>query len=125
MNTVVRLLSVLGTVLVAGAFSGAVAQSPAAPSVKATTTDASAAPLKTVLVDDTVTDTQLKQILAKGYRPTKQEPGHEVAYCRRENLVGGRFDTRVCKTARQILEQEQRGRDTLEQMQRISLQAGK
>jgi|SRR5215472_7182809 len=136
MNAVVRLLSVIGIVLIAAASSGAVAQSPPAPSVKATTTDAPAsgnggaqAPAvkspKKVLVDDTVTDTQLKQILAKGYKPTKQEPGHEVSYCRREYLLGQRFETRVCKTAAQILEQEQQGRDSLERMQRNSLQAGR
>ena len=132
MNAVVRLLSVIGTVLVVDAFSGAVAQTPPAPSVNATTTDASAsaqAPAvkspKKVLVDDTVTDTQLKQILAKGYRPARQEPGHEISYCRRESLAGERFETTVCKTAAQILAQEQQARDSLDRMQRISLQAGR
>ena len=153
MNAVVRLLWVIGAVLVADAPLGAVAQSPAAaPSVtgqKATTTDPSAGgksemdakpggaatspadaqtvankSVKNVLVDDTVTDAQLRQILAKGYRPVTQAPGNEVSYCRNEQLSGERFQTKVCKTARRILEDEQRAKDLTDSVQRIGLQTG-
>ena len=64
-----------------------------------------------VLVDDTVTDAQLKQILAQGYRPEKQVFGNEVLYCRKEQLIGDRFQTRVCKTAVRILEDQRRAKD--------------
>jgi hypothetical protein len=64
-----------------------------------------------VLVDDTVTDAQLKQILAQGYRPEKQAFGNEVLYCRREQLTGARFQTKVCKTAVRILEDQRRAKD--------------
>ena len=64
-----------------------------------------------VLVDDTVNDAQLKQILAQGYRPEKQVFGNEVLYCRREQLTGDRFQTRVCKTAVRILEDQRRAKD--------------
>ncbi|MBV9531005.1 MAG: hypothetical protein JO283_08035 [Bradyrhizobium sp.] len=80
--------------------------------------------VKNVLVDDTVTDAQLKQILAKGYRPVKQAPGNEVSYCRNERLSGERFQTRVCKTARRILEDEQRAKDLTDYVQHVGLQTG-
>ena len=78
-----------------------------------------------VLVDDTVTQAQLKQILAKGYRPVAQASGNEVSYCRSEQLSGERFQTKVCKTARRILEDEQRGKDLLNSVDRISLLMGR
>ena len=81
--------------------------------------------VKNVLVDDTVTDAQLKQILAKGYRPVTQASGHEVSYCRNEQLSGERFQTKVCKTARRILEDEQRGKDFVNSVERIGLQMGR
>ena len=81
--------------------------------------------VKNVLVDDTVTDAQLKQILAKGYRPVKQAPGDEVSYCRSERLSGDRFETKVCKTARRILEDEQRGKELTNSVERIGLQSGR
>jgi len=80
--------------------------------------------VKHVLVDDTVTDAQLRQILAKGYRPVTQAPGNEVSYCRNEQLLGERFQTKVCKTARRILEDEQRAKDLTDYAQRIGLQTG-
>ena len=78
-----------------------------------------------VLVDDTVTDAQLKQILAQGYRPEKQVFGNEVLYCRREQLTGDRFQTNVCKTAVRILEDERRGKDFTNSVQQIGLQTGR
>ena len=80
--------------------------------------------VKNVLVDDTVTDAQLRQILAKGYKPVAQAPGHEVSYCRNEQLAGERFQTKVCKTARRILEDEQRAKDLTDYAQRMGLQTG-
>jgi hypothetical protein len=80
--------------------------------------------VKNVLVDDTVTDAQLKQILAKGYRPVKQAPGNEVSYCRNEQLSGERFQTKICKTARRILEDEQRAKDLTDYVQHVGLQTG-
>ena len=80
---------------------------------------------KNILVDDTVTEAQLKQILAKGYRPVTQAPGNEVSYCRGEQLSGERFQTKVCKTARRILEDEQRSKDLINSVDRIGLQSGR
>ena len=78
-----------------------------------------------VLVDDTVTDAQLKQILAQGYRAEKQAIGNEVLYCRSEQLTGDRFQTKVCKTAVRILEDQRRGKDFTNSVQQISLQTGR
>ena len=78
-----------------------------------------------VLVDDTVTDAQLKQILAQGYRPEKQVSGNEVLYCRNEQLAGDRFQTRVCKTAVRIFEDQRRGKDFTNSAQQIGLQTGR
>ena len=75
-----------------------------------------------VLVDDTVTDAQLKQILAQGYRAEKQAIGNEVLYCRSEQLTGDRFQTKVCKTAVRIFEDQRRGRAFTDSVQRIGLQ---
>jgi len=58
-------------------------------------------------VDDTVTDAQLKQILSKGYKPESQARGNEVYYCRSERQLGSRFETKLCKTAARILQEEQ------------------
>ncbi|MBV8743053.1 MAG: hypothetical protein JOZ12_14790 [Sinobacteraceae bacterium] len=76
-------------------------------------------------MDNTVNSAQLKQILARGYRPDKQASGNEVAYCRREQLTGDRFQTKVCKTAVQIFEEEQRGKDLTNGLQQSGLQTGR
>ena len=65
----------------------------------------------TVQISHTVTEAQLKQILAQGYRPENQVFRNEVLYCRREQLTGDRFQTRVCKTAVRILEDQRRAKD--------------
>jgi hypothetical protein len=65
---------------------------------------ASSGATKTVLVDKTLTNAQVKQLLAKGYRP--QGRGDNVYYCRREQVLGSRFEQKVCKTADQITRAE-------------------
>lgn len=75
-------------------------------------------PRRKILVDDTVNDAQLKQILAKGYRAESQARGNEVYYCRSDHELGTRFAEKVCKTARRILQDELQGKSattTIEQ----------
>jgi len=48
-----------------------------------------------------------------------------VSYCRSERLSGQRFETKVCKTARRILEDEQRGKELINSVERIGLQSGR
>ena len=69
-------------------------------------------------MDDTVTDAQLKQILRKGYKPASQAREHEVYYCRSEQELGSRFETKVCKTAAQIFLDEQQGKDATTDVER-------
>jgi hypothetical protein len=100
-------------------------QPSSAPPREAVAKSTAAKPEGKILVDDTLNDAQLKQILAKGYRPEAQAPGHEVSYCRREYLSGERFVTKVCKTGARILEDEQRGRDLINSVERIGLQSSR
>ena len=71
-----------------------------------------------ILVDDTVTDAQLRQILNKGYKPASQARGNEVYYCRSERELGSRFETKVCKTAAQIFQEEQGSKEAATYVQR-------
>jgi hypothetical protein len=75
-------------------------------------------PGRKVLVDDTVTDAQLKQILSKGYKPVSQGRGNQVNYCRVERELGSHLETRVCKIATQILREEQGGKQAATDVQR-------
>jgi hypothetical protein len=73
---------------------------------------------KVVLVDNFVNDAQLKQILARGYRP--EGHGGETLYCRSEQPLGTRFKTKTCKTSARILEDELRGKDVTTSAQRTT-----
>jgi hypothetical protein len=75
-------------------------------------------PGRKVLVDDTVSDAQLKQILKRGYRPASQARGNEVYYCRSEQELGSHFETKVCKTAAQILHEERGSKDATADLER-------
>jgi len=61
---------------------------------------------------------QLRQILAQGYR--REKHGGETLYCRREQVMGSRFEKTICKTAYQIAEQTQMGRDLADMKERPS-----
>jgi hypothetical protein len=134
-NPTLRLLLVISAFLFADTFAAdppastrggqSLSQPSAASPQEAVAKTPAGEPVRKVLVDDTLTDAQLKQILAKGYRPEAQMPGHEVSYCRGEYLSGDRFVTKVCKTGEQILEDEQRGRDLLNSVERIGLQSAR
>jgi hypothetical protein len=75
---------------------------------------------KKVLVDDTLNDAQLKQILAKGYRPTSQARSNEVLYCRSERELGSRFEKKVCKTATRIIQDELHGKEATTRLEQTS-----
>ena len=158
MNTVARLLPLIGTVVISGVFAAdpVVSESDEPPSqpaaaapsqtgeqppavaptgpstMRAATPDQASSgkpdnaqpvankPARKVLVDDTVTDAQLKQILRKGYKPESQARGNEVFYCRSESELGSRFQMKVCRTATRILEEERQGKDVTTEVQRPS-----
>ena len=71
---------------------------------------------KTKLVDNTVTDAQLKHILAQGYRP--EGKGDQVLYCRREPILGSHFEQKACRSATQILFEEKNAPETMDKAQR-------
>ena len=135
MNKAARLLPAICTVAISGVFAAdpppqpaaaapaqTVAPSPAA-ALTGVSSTANAQPVANksgakVLVDDTVTDAQLKQILRKGYQPAAQAHGNEVYYCRSAHELGTRFETKVCKTAAQILFDEQQGKEATTDVER-------
>jgi hypothetical protein len=71
---------------------------------------------KVVLVDKTMTDAQVKDLLAQGFKPQKQ--GDDIVYCRREAPVGSRFEQKICRTAEQINLQRSDSKEITEQLQR-------
>ena len=134
MNKVARLLPAICTVAISGVFAAdppqpvvaappqTVAQSPAAAQPAASSTAHAQAVARQsgrkVLVDDTVTDAQLKQILRKGYTPESQARGNEVYYCRVERELGTRFERKLCKTAAHILQDEEWGKEATTDVER-------
>ena len=65
--------------------------------------------VKVTLVDNDINDEDLKQILAKGYRPKAK--GDKVVYCRSETPLGTRFSTTICRSSAQILADELHGKE--------------
>jgi hypothetical protein len=87
--------------------------------VSATTASATAAkPAPTVLEDKTLTQDEVKQILAQGYRPMNRDG--QLYYCRRESELGSRFESLRCRTAEQAKDLTRNGRDMLDKLQRPS-----
>jgi hypothetical protein len=73
-------------------------------------------PERLVLDDKTLTNAEVSQILAQGYRPQKGR-GDDVLYCRSEQPIGTRFAKKVCKSADQIKEQTRDSKDLAERQQ--------
>ena len=116
MRSVARLLLVICAGVVTYAF--AVGSDPSGGQPGRPPSQVANKPGRKVLVDDTVTDAQLKQILAKGYKPESQARGNEVYYCRRERSLGTRFETKVCKTSGHILQDELQGKEVTTRVER-------
>lgn len=75
-----------------------------------TTAPAAAKPERLVLEDKTLTNTEVSQMLAQGYKPQKGR-GDDVLYCRSEQPTGTRFPQKICKTADQIKAQMRDSKD--------------
>jgi hypothetical protein len=69
-----------------------------------------------VLRDKTLTESQVHQLLARGYKP--EAHGGDVYYCHREQQLGSRFETKVCRTAAQISEDVLASQEMVERRQR-------
>jgi hypothetical protein len=107
----------------AGSVANAAASTPAKSSptpspnpTSAAATSAADQPTKVVLVDKTLTNSQVKQLLSRGYKPEAR--GDNVFYCRREQQLGSRFETRVCRSAEQIAEAERASQEATKYIQR-------
>jgi hypothetical protein len=68
------------------------------------------APAQAAEVDRSQTDVD-NEMRKRGYKPTIYRG--ERVYCRSEALTGSNLESKVCRTARQIEDQERSGRDIL------------
>lgn len=87
-------------------------------SVGANAENASSKPKRIVLEDKTLTNEEVRQLFAQGYKPVGR--GREVHYCRSQMTTGSRFATTVCKTADQIKQLTQNSKDMLNSAQKPS-----
>ena len=77
---------------------------------------AGAQPNRIVLEDKTLTNDEVKALFAQGYKPVGRNG--EVYYCRREQQTGSRFATMTCKTADQMKQIAQDGKELLSAKQK-------
>lgn len=141
-----RMIVGLFTVLTVGALSQAMATDPPAEAPKAatstsapsSTTQASTTTSSTtsdkaatstdgtrqvrLIAGDEAADTRLKKLRAAGYRTEMH--GQDVVFCRKEPVLGTRFEHKVCHTAEELDNMSSNGRDTVETAQRNGLGVG-
>jgi len=72
---------------------------------------AAASPPRIVLEDKTLTNDEIRQLFAQGYKPVSRDG--EVYYCRREAEIGSRIATMHCKTAEQMKQITRDSKDLL------------
>ena len=65
-----------------------------------------------ILRDDTISDAELKQIISAHYRPEKRADG--VRYCRLEAPMGTRFQKKMCRTGREIIDDQIYAKELME-----------
>ena len=134
MDPFMRMIIGLFTVLSVGALSQAMATDPPAEAPKAatsaaatpssTTTAKSEDGAKTVklVAGDEAADARLKKLRAAGYKAEMH--GKDVVFCRKEPILGSRFEKKVCNTAEELDNQMSSGRDLVENTQRNGLGMG-
>ena len=66
----------------------------------ATATSADGTKTVQLIIADAAAATCLKKLLAAGYNP--QAHGDAVVFCRRESVLGTKFQRKVCNTAEQL-----------------------
>jgi curli biogenesis system outer membrane secretion channel CsgG len=94
-----------------------VAAAPVAP-VATNPTGAAPAPRHIVLEDKTLTNDEVRQLLAQHYKPVSRHG--EIYYCRREEHLGSRFAAMTCRTAEQMKALTQQSKDMLATQQKTS-----
>ena len=98
--------------------AAAAAATPTTTTPSAPTADSSAKPKPVVLEDKTLTEQEVKQLLAQGYRPLTRDG--QLYYCRRETETGSRFANLQCRTGEQAKQRTQDGNDWLSKVQKPS-----
>ncbi|MBV8852721.1 MAG: hypothetical protein JOY91_04935 [Sinobacteraceae bacterium] len=71
-----------------------------------------------VLEDKTLTNEEVKQLLAQNYRPMSR--GGQIYYCRSEQRLGSRFATMTCRTAGQMKDVARESKDLTAAKQKSS-----
>ena len=121
MSTVVRMVSMVGICLLVQACSDGPpaymehSKRTAAPEAPSPSGNTTSNPGRIVLQDKSLTNEDIKQIFALGYKPVERHG--DVYYCRREVQTGSRFDKVTCRTGDEVKRITQASKDTLTEFQ--------
>ena len=131
MNTLVPLVSIAGICLLAQACStgrppsymehtapiNAARQTkdPASPETQPSSSNTTPTLHRIVLEDKTLTNYEVGQLFAQGYKPTERHG--EVYYCRREKPTGSHFETMICRTGQELKRLTQTSKDVVTKFQ--------
>jgi hypothetical protein len=63
-------------------------------------------------------NSQDKSLRARGYKPETR--GGTTVYCRKEAVLGSRFENKICRSAADLEHNSQAGKDMVQDMQRVS-----
>jgi hypothetical protein len=86
------------------------------PADAARTSSPTADPKLKLVASDTGAEKELNRLKSAGYKP--EVHGSEVVFCRREAVVGSRFEKKVCNTAEKLQQQAAIAQELAEQSQR-------
>ena len=122
MKSFVRVISIIGICLLAQACTDppAYMEHPKPKTVASAQPPSSSgntapAPGRVVLEDKTLTNEEVTQIFAMGYKPVARKG--QVYYCRREVTTGSRFDKMTCRSGDEVKRIMQASKDTLTKFQ--------
>lgn len=62
-------------------------------------------------------NSQDKSLRARGYKPESR--GGTTVYCRKEAVLGSRFENKICRSAAELEHDSQAGKDMVQDMQRV------
>ena len=129
-----NLIGFLAAISVGALSTTAFATDPPAPSAaSSTSTSATTTPDKStdakttsstsdgkvkLVAGDEAADKQLKRLKAAGYKPEMR--GGEVVFCRKEAVLGSRFEKKMCNTAEALDQQMNSAQEMASQAQRNS-----
>jgi hypothetical protein len=123
-NKFVRLVSIVGIGLLAQACTSppAYMEHPKPKNTASAQTPSSGGntapqPTRIVLEDKSLTNEEVRQIFAMGYKPVERHG--EVYYCRREVTTGSRFDEMTCRTGDEVKRLTQASKDALTGLQGV------